>query len=153
MRHSGRVAVAIVLGAGVLAAAGCGGGDDFADADLDAGKQTFASSCAACHTLSEAGTPPSDIGPNLDDSFRASRQVGMAEAQFAGVVQRWIKIAQKPMPRDIVEGEDARNVAAYIASVAGRNDESAVRPATSTPQVPPDDRQEPAGTREDTGGQ
>ncbi len=146
MRHSGRVAAAIVLGAGVLALAGCGG-DDFADADLASGEQVFAQSCAACHTLGAAGTPPSQVGPNLDDSFRAAREVGMADAQFAGVVQRWIKIAQKPMPRDIVVGEDARNVAAYIASVAGKNDQSAIRPATDTPQVPPDDRQEPAGTR------
>lgn len=147
MRHTGRIALAVALGVGVLAASGCGG-DDFADADLDAGKETFATLCAACHTLDAAGTPPSDIGPNLDDSFRASREVGMEESQFAGVVQRWIKIAQKPMPRDLVEGEDARNVSAYIASVAGRNDESAVRPAVPQPEVPLISRQEPAGVVE-----
>lgn len=152
MRQSARLAAAVALGAAALALAGCGG-DDFADADLAAGEQVFAQSCAACHTLDAAGTPPSQIGPNLDDSFRAARQVGMAEAQFAGVVQRWIKIAQKPMPRDIVVGEDARNVAAYIASVAGMDDQSAIRPAPETPEVPADDRQEPAGTRVTTGGQ
>lgn len=160
VRHTGRIAVVLALGAGVLAAAGCGG-DDFAGADLEAGQQTFATLCATCHTLEDSGRPPSDIGPNLDDSFRASRQVGMDEAQFAGVVQRWIRIAQKPMPRDLVEGADARNVAAYIASVAGRSDESAVRPATSTPEVPEVSRQEPrnvakpapaGGGGEDDGG-
>ena len=50
-------------------------------------------------------------------------------------------------------GEDARNVAAYIASVAGMDDQSAIRPAPETPEVPADDRQEPAGTRVTTGGQ
>jgi mono/diheme cytochrome c family protein len=138
-----RLGAAVVLGAGVLALSGCGG-DDFADADLQAGKQTFTSVCASCHTLAEANTPPSTIGPNLDDAFRASREVGMDESQFAGVVQRWIKIAQKPMPRDLVTGQDARNVAAYIASVAGTQEPSAVRPATPTPAVPEVDRQEPA---------
>lgn len=141
VRHTGRVAVAIVLGAGVLALAGCGG-DDFADADLDAGKQTFAAACSSCHTLNDAGTPPSQIGPNLDDSFRASREVGMSDEQFAGVVQRWIRIAQKPMPRDLVVGEDARNVSAYIASVAGMGGESTVRPANPTPEIPRESRQD-----------
>lgn len=147
MSRWARLTAAAVLGAGVLALAGCGG-DDFADADLEAGKQTFSASCASCHTLADAGTPPSTIGPNLDDAFRASREVGMDESQFAGVVQRWIKIAQKPMPRDLVTGQDARNVAAYIASVAGTDDTSAVRPATPTPAVPEADRQEPEGLRQ-----
>jgi mono/diheme cytochrome c family protein len=141
MIRSLRAAVAVVLGAGVLVASGCGG-DDFADADLEAGEQTFATLCSSCHTLEAAGTPPSTIGPNLDDSFRASRQVGMSEEQFAGVVKRWIKIAQKPMPRDLVVGEDARDVSAYIASVAGTSEESSVQPPTSTPEVPDVSRQE-----------
>ena len=140
VRQSGRLAVAIALGAGVLALAGCGG-DDFADADLEAGKQTFVTLCSSCHTLGDSGRPPSDIGPNLDDAFRAARQVGMDDSQFAGVVQRWIRIAQAPMPRDLVEGADARNVAAYIASVAGTTEESAVRPGSTTPEVPEVSRQ------------
>lgn len=141
MRQSGRVAVAIALGAGVLALAGCGG-DDFADADLAAGKQTFVTLCSSCHTLGDSGRPPSPIGPDLDDAFRAARQVGMDDSQFAGVVARWIRIAQKPMPRNLVEGEDARDVAAYIASVAGMTEESAVRPASTTPEVPEVSRQD-----------
>lgn len=146
MSHRVRVAAAIALGAGALVVAGCG--DDFSDANLAAGEETFSALCSSCHTLEAAGTPPSQIGPNLDDSFRAARQVGMSDEQFAGVVQRWIKIAQKPMPRDLVEGEDARDVAAYIASVAGTDDESAVAPAIPTPAVPEVSRQEPAGVNE-----
>jgi cytochrome c len=141
VRHSARVAIAIALGAGVLVASGCGG-DDFSGADLEGGEQIFAQQCALCHTLEAAGTPPARIGPNLDDSFRASRQVGMSEEQFAGVVQRWIRIAQPPMPRDIVVGDEARDVSAYIASVAGLQEESDVFPATTTPEVPAESRQE-----------
>lgn len=143
-----RIAIALGLGAGTLALAGCGGGgDDFANADLEAGKTAFAS-CGACHTLADAGSTGSDAsnpnaGPNLDDAFRASREAGMDEDQFAGVVKRWIAIAQPPMPRDIVTGEDAVNVSAYVASVAGRSDESDVRAATpEPPESPVPDRQE-----------
>jgi mono/diheme cytochrome c family protein len=152
LRRRARLTLAIALGAGVLVAVGCGG-DDYADADLEAGEQTFATLCASCHTMEASGQPPSYIGPNLDDSFRAAREVGMTEEQFAGVVERWIYIAQKPMPRNLVEGEDARDVAAYIASVAGTQEESAVRPAQSTPAVPEVSRQEPAGYEESGGGQ
>lgn len=146
MRHRVRLAAVVALGAAALVVSGCG--DDFAEADLDSGEQTFAQLCSSCHTLEAAGTPPSQIGPNLDDAFRAARQVGISEEQYAGVIQRWIKIAQKPMPRDLVEGDDARDVSAYIASVAGRNDVSAVRPLVPTPAVPEVSRQEPAGVNE-----
>jgi cytochrome c len=143
-----RLVAALGLGAGALALAGCtGSGDDFANADLEAGKTAFAS-CGACHTLADAGSTGSDAsnpnaGPNLDDAFRAAREAGMDEDQFAGVVKRWIAIAQPPMPRDIVTGQDAINVSAYVASVAGRDDESEVRAATpEPPQAPVPDRQE-----------
>lgn len=136
---------ALGLGVAVLWAAGCGG--DSAEPDLEAGKTAFAS-CAGCHTLADAGSTGSDAsvnpaaGPDLDDAFRASRKAGIDEDQFKGVVLRWIRIAQPPMPRDIVTGQDAENVAAYIASVAGRDDVSAPRPAgEETPESPVPDRQ------------
>lgn len=137
--HVGRIAAVLALGVGVLTASGCGG--DEAEADVAAGKQTFVNSCASCHTLDDAGRPPSAVGPNLDDAFRASRQVDMSEEQFAGVVERWIEIAQPPMPRNMVEGQDKKNVAAYIAQVAGRSPDSVARPAQTTPEVPPESRQ------------
>jgi mono/diheme cytochrome c family protein len=136
----GRVAAALALAAAALAVAGCGGG---AEGDPEAGKQTFVNLCASCHTLEAAGTPPSAIGPDLDDSFRASRQVGMDEDQFAGVVERWIEIAQLPMPRDLVTGQDKADVAAYIAQVAGTQPDSTVRPAPPpTPEIPNPPRQQ-----------
>lgn len=150
-----RLALALGLGMATIAAAGCGAGSSqIADADLEAGRQMF-NTCQGCHTLADAGSTGSNpvgpdgqrnaqAGPNLDDAFRASRQAGMSEEQFAGVIMRWIRIAQPPMPRDLVTGEDAVNVAAYIASVAGRDDESDVRRAApdfveESPQPPRQD--------------
>jgi mono/diheme cytochrome c family protein len=140
--RAGRAAAALALAAGALALAGCGG-DDFSNADIEAGKQTFVAVCSSCHFLQDASSQPTAVGPNLDDSFRAARQVGMEEDQFAGVVKRWIKIAQLPMPRNLVTGEDADNVAAYIARVAGTQPDSAVWAAPPpTPEVPEPPRQQ-----------
>jgi mono/diheme cytochrome c family protein len=98
--------------------------------------------CTSCHTLADSGKPPASIGPNLDDAFRASRQVGMSDEQFSGLVKEWVSLAQPPMPRKLVKGQDLENVAAYVASVAGTNPESPPRPAPPpTPPVPANDRQ------------
>ena len=138
--HVGRLAVVLTLAAAGLAVTGCGGGGE--SADLEAGKTVFANNCASCHTLADSGKPPTRIGPNLDDAWRASRAAGIEDEQFAGTIERWIEIAQLPMPRDLVRGQDARNVAAYIASVAGRNADSEVYKATTTPEVPNPSRQD-----------
>jgi mono/diheme cytochrome c family protein len=134
-----RLSVVLTLGILSLGLSACG--DAGEPADLASGKTTFVSSCGTCHALADAGTTTL-IGPNMDDSFRASRQAGFDDAQFAGTIERWIRLAQKPMPRDIVTGQDAVNVAAYIASVAGTSPESGVFPATPTPEVPEPPRQE-----------
>ncbi|MBY0396902.1 MAG: cytochrome c [Thermoleophilia bacterium] len=131
-----RLAAAAAVIAGIVVVAGCGSAAA-PSADVNAGAQVFARSCASCHTLGAAGSS-SQVGPNLDDSFRASRQAGMDEAQFRGVVRRWIEIAQPPMPRNLVTGQDAENVAAYVASVAGKSPESTVRPAQPRPPEAPD---------------
>ncbi len=126
---------AAALASAVLAAAGCGSGSS--DGDAEAGKQLFVQSCGACHALEDAGTT-ARIGPNLDDAFRAARQAGFEESQFEGVTRRWIQIGQAPMPRNIVVGQDADDVAAYVAAVAGTDEASAVGPAPDFDQVPRD---------------
>jgi len=144
IRRARRLAAVLAIGGGLLLAAGCGGGDGD-QADIDNGKTQFANLCASCHTLEASGKPPKTVGPNLDDSFRASRQAGMDDAQFAGVVRRWIAEAQMPMPRDMVTGQDAIDVAAYVAAVAATGeaaDRSAVFKAETTPEVPDPPRQE-----------
>lgn len=139
-RRARRLAAVVAVGVAAVGLSACG--DSGEPADLDAGKTSFVNLCASCHTLEDAGTPPAVIGPNLDDSWRASRQAGFDDSQFQGTIERWIKMAQKPMPRDLVTGQDAVNVAAYIASVAGTSPESGVFPAQTTPEVPEPSRQE-----------
>ena len=98
--------------------------------DLVQGKTDFVKSCGTCHTLARAGTKGT-VGPNLDEAFRRSRQDGMKNSTFMGVVERQIenpnlndqidpqtgKVLPK-MPADIVTGDAARNVAAYVAQAA-----------------------------------
>lgn len=131
-RKSRLAIVAAITGATALVAAGCGE----VQGDAAAGKQKFAA-CGGCHTLADAGTKGSSSptgGPNLDDTFRQSRHAGVPESQMAGVVNRWIQIAQPPMPRHLVTGQDAKDVAVYVASVAGKEKESPARAAL--PPVP-----------------
>ncbi|MFZ4756149.1 MAG: c-type cytochrome [Miltoncostaeaceae bacterium] len=130
-------ALLIIGTAGFLT--GCGGAQSALDtADTAAGKTKFVGSCGGCHTLADAGTK-GQLGPNLDDAFRASREQGFKETQFYGVVKRWIEVApQAPlpgsypqaMPQNLVTGSDAVNVAAYVATAAGTKPTSDVAPLT-----------------------
>ena len=138
-RHATRLAAVLAVGIASVGLAACGGSGE--PADLAAGKQKFTQMCGSCHTLADAGTKGL-IGPNMDDSWRASRQAGIRDSQFQGTIERWIREAQKPMPRDLITGQDATNVAAYIASVAGTSAESGVFPAQTTPEVPSPARQD-----------
>jgi mono/diheme cytochrome c family protein len=132
-RHATRLAAILAVGIASVGLSACGGSG--APADLAAGKEKFTQLCGSCHTLADAGTK-GVIGPNMDDSWRASREVGIEDVQFQGTIERWIREAQKPMPRNLVTGQDATNVAAYIASVAGTSSPSVVFRATTTPEIP-----------------
>lgn len=126
------IALSALAVAGALALSACGddGGDAGAvnpSADLEAGKTQFTAVCGGCHQLADAGSKGL-IGPNLDDAFRGARTSGFKDSQFEGVTLRWIEIANQPMPRDLVTGQDAINVAAYVASVAGKDDTAAINP-------------------------
>jgi len=110
-----------------LAVSGCGtvGISEAGSGDARAGKQLFVEKCAVCHTLADAGSQ-AQIGPNLDDAFLQSRADGLGETTIQSVVRAQIAypVEDPPtgtpgMPADIVKGEDAESVAAYVASVAG----------------------------------
>lgn len=109
-----------------LAATGCGttGLPEAGTGDTTRGKELFKEKCAQCHTLADAGTV-GVIGPNLDDAFRQSRADGLGERTIQSVVRGQISYpVEEPttglpgMPADIVTGDDAESVAAYVASVA-----------------------------------
>jgi mono/diheme cytochrome c family protein len=111
----------------VLAATGCGttGLSEAGSGDATRGKELFKENCGQCHVLADAGTA-GVIGPNLDDAFRQSRADGLGEGTIHSVVRGQISYpVENPstglpgMPADIVTGDDAESVAAYVASVAG----------------------------------
>src|SRR4051812_33964754 len=112
--------VAVAL---ALAAAGCGAGPNPESADLVNGKKLFIGkgTCGSCHTLQRAGTKGTQ-GPNLDAAFVNSRDNGFGDSVIAGVVLDQIHHPRRGsiMPAGLVKGGDARDVAAYVGSVAGK---------------------------------
>ena len=96
------------------------------NADVDRGEQLFTQKCGSCHALTGAGTN-ADVGPNLDTAFAAARKTGMDQDTIEGVVESQISNPRPASPEDtevympanLVEGDDAAAVAAYVASVAG----------------------------------
>ena len=73
-------------------------------------KEKFLTTCGSCHTLKAAGAN-GVVGPNLD-KVRPP----------VATVRRWIRDGSSDgvMPAGLFEGDDARQVAAYVARVAGR---------------------------------
>jgi mono/diheme cytochrome c family protein len=122
--------------AAVLGLSACGFGEEKisvsqTDPDYN-GAVLFATHCSGCHTLSAAGTQGSGNrgertqGPNLnqrtetvDDALYAIQNGG-----FSGAI----------MPQNIVVGEEADEVAEFVAKYAGSEAEQSPRPGeTSAP--------------------
>ena len=143
--HAPRRTVFLAVALAVLAAlvAGCGAlGYTGAKADKANGKKLFSAKCGSCHTLADAGTTGT-IGPNLDYAFKQDLAVGMTEGTIRQVVRGQIAYAitetstgSPGMPKNLVTGSDANDVAAYVASVAGKSASAAPAP-TPTPTPPP----------------
>ena len=88
--------------------------------DEDA-KALFADNCGACHTLAAAGTD-GVVGPDLDDLLVTSGS-NSAE-QYGGIYTRVINAVScglgGRMPKGIVLGEEAKDVASFVAAYAGQ---------------------------------
>ena len=111
------------------------------------GQTLFVSTCGACHTLAAAGTSGT-IGVNLDNAFAGSRLQGFDSSTIENVVLDQIRLGSgsilapyttgkvftskkcldpatkqtclaTPMPKNLLTGQNAIDVAAYVASVAG----------------------------------
>ena len=131
----------VVSAAGVLSACGSETVDvPGASASVENGAKLFAERCSGCHTLDSAGaqgsaTKVSDRervdGPNLnvrkvcyDNALFALRNGG-----YSGAI----------MPENIVIGQDAKDVAAYIAEYSGKaasDPKSPSGPAVTCPPPP-----------------
>jgi plastocyanin len=118
---------AVVGGTALAVVAGCGLTES--EPDLVAGKRLFVERCGSCHILNRAETTGVQ-GPNLDEAFRKALSEGFGRGGVEGVVLEQIKFpADVPrnnpayMPADLVKGDDARNVAAYVAEVSAKGGE------------------------------
>jgi mono/diheme cytochrome c family protein len=114
---------AAIAGSLLFGATGC---DLQENADVERGQQLFTQKCGTCHALTAAGTSAT-VGPNLDDAFKQARAEGMDQDTFEGIIESQIENPRPAspeqtdiyMPPKLVEGDDLRDVAAYVASVAG----------------------------------
>ena len=105
----------------VLASSGCGAVKRVTEGDPAHGKELFLTaaspsspSCASCHTLADAGSTGT-VGPNLDDAFSSDKAQGFSEQTIRDVVRGQIAYAEPPMPQNLYEGQDADDVAVYVA--------------------------------------
>ena len=116
-----------------VAVSGCGREDP----DVVTGKQLFVEKCGACHTLARAGTT-GVTGPNLDEAFGPARRQGLGTGTFEGIVADQIAhpLRNSVMPAKLVTGQEAKDVAAYVAAVAGKPGEDEGKLAgAGTPEV------------------
>jgi mono/diheme cytochrome c family protein len=77
------------------------------------GKDLFRQQCASCHSLS-AVNARGITGPNLDRIGDVTPERIISAIRIGGT-------GQKRMPAQLLEGEEARAVAEYVAKVAGSN--------------------------------
>jgi plastocyanin len=108
------------LAALALVAGGCSvKAEDNANVIL--GKQQFVAKCGSCHTLARAGTK-GIVGPNLDEAFRGSIAEGLKRNTIRGVVEGQIAFPnpEGAMPKDLVTGARAKDVATYVARAVDR---------------------------------
>jgi len=79
---------------------------------LEEGKELFIATCKSCHNL-DAVQARGITGPDLDEIGGLDRQRVMNAIRNGGT-------GQGRMPADLLLGQDAEDVAAYVAAVAGQ---------------------------------
>jgi cbb3-type cytochrome c oxidase subunit III len=118
----------LLLGAlALLAGCGTGGKASSNGVDQTNGQRLFQSKCGGCHVLAAAGSQGIN-GPNLDEAFGPSRKQGFKESTVQNVVLDQIRQPSPPMPKNLVTGQDAQDVAAYVGAVAGTSGGEAASP-------------------------
>ena len=108
--------LAVIPIAAAVALSACGR----ENTDLVNGKTLFVQKCGACHVMKRANTKGVQ-GPDLDHAFIADRRAGMNDATIEGVARRQIAypLRNSVMPANLVTGQDAKDVAAYVGMAAG----------------------------------
>ena len=159
-----RAVLAVVALTVALVGAGCGPlGYTSGKADRQNGKRLFVNGkngkpgCGSCHTLADAGTTGT-IGPDLDTAFAQALKTGETESTVRQVVRGQIAFAitttstgAPGMPKNLVTGNDARDVAAYVAAAVVKDTAGGTAtPAAPTPAPTPPPT--PAPSPAPTGG-
>jgi len=97
--------------------------------NLKAGQSLFETNCGTCHTLYAAGTD-GNFGPNLDELLApsgppegstASDTIKATEGRVLNAVEVGVDSSTTPgrMPGGILNEEQAKEVAAFVAATAG----------------------------------
>jgi len=76
------------------------------------GRQSFYRNCGQCHTLGAANAVGL-VGPNLDE-------LRPPKALVLDAIDKGRARGMGQMPAQVVEGQEAENVAAFVAKTAGR---------------------------------
>jgi len=117
--------VVLLLGVGIPAWAYTHQGSESASSQevasaLQGGKDLFVTNCGACHTLAKAGTD-GVIGPNLDELLAPPS----ASAPNPSTIKPRVLSAINNgvggrMPKGVVSGAQADQVATFVSQVAGQ---------------------------------
>jgi mono/diheme cytochrome c family protein len=105
-------------------------GGEEVSAGLKTGQSLFETNCGNCHTLYAAGTD-GNFGPDLDELLApagppegptAEDTIKATEGRVLNAVEEGVDSSTTPgrMPGGILTGEQADEVAAFVASTAGR---------------------------------
>ncbi|WP_354697890.1 hypothetical protein DSM112329_03543 [Paraconexibacter sp. AEG42_29] len=88
------------------------GGVKLSEAQQD-GRKVFAKNCSTCHTLKSANAV-GKVGPDLD-------QLRPVAALTLNAIEEGRARGMGQMPAGLIDGEDAKHVASYVAATAGRD--------------------------------
>jgi mono/diheme cytochrome c family protein len=122
LRRALLVAAVVVV---AVITSGCGAVGRVTEGDPGHGKLLFTTpakpgdpDCGSCHTLADAKTTGT-VGPNLDDAFSSDKEQGFSEQTIADVVRGQIAYPELPMPANLYTGQDADDIALYVAKCSG----------------------------------
>jgi mono/diheme cytochrome c family protein len=97
--------------------------------DLKAGQSLFQTNCGTCHTLYAAGTD-GNFAPNLDELLaptgppegpNAQQTIKATEGRVLNALENGVDSSTTSgrMPAGIINGQQAEEVAAFVANTAG----------------------------------
>ena len=102
-------------------------GREQVSANLKQGQSLFETNCGTCHTLYSAGTD-GNFGPDLDELLAATgpasdeKAIESSEGRVLNAIEEGVDSSSTPgrMPAGILSGEQAEEVAEFVATTAGR---------------------------------